>query len=118
MSDFIREVSSDLAETNARLHALSESLADAGASAPGVALKHFAALRTELARAERLRRHAAAPALAGTKEQIEYRTNLENIQQLLSNLHARMLVERARLDRDRSHLQAAADWRRSIQQIF
>ena len=108
---------SELTQTNATLRNVLELLAN---PTPGATAKYFADLRRELSRAQRLRQEiASAPAAPGASSaQIEYRNTLEKLQAALSSLQGRMLVERARLDRDRSHWQAAADWRRSMQQIY
>jgi len=106
--------SSSLGESNARLRSLSDLLA--APSQLSLTLQHFSAVREELRHAQRVRREIAAAGGTATpsarKEQAEYRATLEKLQGLLSSLHTRMLVERARLDRDRSHLEAASSWRR------
>ncbi len=56
--------------------------------------------------------HSKAAA-AFAKESIEYRGNLEKLQQFLPNLQVRLLAEKSRLETARTHVAAAAAWARA-----
>jgi len=43
-----------------------------------------------------------------------YRSHLQQLQDLLPGLHARLLTERARLEAERAHVDAASAWARSV----
>ena len=46
-------------------------------------------------------------------ESLEYRHNLEKLQQFLPDLHARLLAEKARIETARTHVAATAAWARA-----
>lgn len=46
----------------------------------------------------------------GAEELERYRRHLEQLKQLLPGVHARLLIERSRLEAERAHLDAAASW--------
>jgi hypothetical protein len=46
-------------------------------------------------------------------ESLDYRHNLEKLQQFLPDLHARLLAEKARIETAQTHVAAAAAWARA-----
>jgi hypothetical protein len=51
------------------------------------------------------------------KELSEYHRLLQRLKILLPDIHAKLLTERARLESERAHLRAAADWARASRKI-
>lgn len=52
------------------------------------------------------------------KESLEYRNNLEKLKRFLPDVHARLLAEKSRLEKARSHVTAAAAWGRASRNTF
>lgn len=52
------------------------------------------------------------------KESLAYRSNLENLQRLLPDVHARLLAEKSRLETARTHVTAATAWGRASRNIL
>ncbi len=68
-------------------------------------------LSSELRKMEQLRAAKSDSGDASLAEAwAEYRKHLENLAFLLPGLQARYAAEKARLERDRAHLQAASGW--------
>ena len=70
----------------------------------------------EIVRAAECLRHASCHSeatLALEEESLEYRCNLEKLDNFLPDLHARLLAERARLESAQSHVAAAVAWVRA-----
>jgi hypothetical protein len=51
-------------------------------------------------------------------ESLEYRSNLEQLQQLLPDFQVRLLAEKSRLEVAKSHVAAAAAWAGARTRIF
>jgi len=70
----------------------------------------LARLLSELQKAEQIRATATRNGDELCSEFVEYRRNLEDLRVMLPKLQARYSAERARLQHDHSHLQAANGW--------
>jgi len=76
----------------------------------------FSDILGQLLRAAECLQRPPAPSEAGAaleKEALEYRNLLEKLKQYLPDLHARLLVEKARLETARTHVAAAQAWARA-----
>jgi hypothetical protein len=76
----------------------------------------FSDLRSQLQQAAECLRHLPRDSEAATafeKESLEYRNNLEKLKRFLPDVHARLLAERSRLEKARTHVAAAAAWGRA-----
>jgi len=109
------EQAQSLSETNARLRFWLDSLARNPAPGEGWARvatpQQMAGLLSELMRAGQWLRALPSqddPALAG--ELGEYRRNVERLRALMPSIHDTLLAERARLERERASVAAAAEW--------
>lgn len=70
----------------------------------------FTAILEQLLRASECLSHSLEPSPELEREILEYRGNLEELVQLLPDLHGRLLAERARIEEARFHLSCAAAW--------
>lgn len=52
------------------------------------------------------------------QELAAYRSNVERLRSLMPSIHATLLSERARLERERGRMEAAAEWAQRSQQTF
>ena len=100
-------------ETNRRLSRVLELIRQQESGPLRIEEVDLAGLSAELRKVEQLR--AAMPdrdkSLAATLT--EYKERLQGLAALLPGLQARFAAEKARLERDRSHLQAASGWAQS-----
>ncbi len=81
----------------------------------------FSGLRSQLAQAAECLRQPpldSKTAAAFEKESLEYRGNLEKLKRFLPDVHARLLAEKSRLEKARSHVTAAAAWGRASRNTF
>jgi chromosome segregation ATPase len=101
----------DLHEINRRLHRLLDELSVTEMASATIGLM-MEGIFTELLRAgDGLQNAATEPANQELQEEMnQYRRNLEHLQALLPEVHARLLTERAHLESERSHLEAASAW--------
>jgi hypothetical protein len=108
----------ELRGTNRRLAGLLEELSGTNMAAPAVATK-MEMILTELLRAGGWFQNAAVAPLDRElqDEMNRYRWNLERLQALLPEVHAKLLVERARLESERTHLEAANAWAQASRHI-
>jgi hypothetical protein len=114
--------SQQLHDTNQRLlHWLDSSFGELGQ--PRLATPdHITALLSEMLRAgTQLRAHAIPE--KGTDPELEaeleqYRVNVERLRAVLPSIHSQLLIERARLEAQRSRMQSAAEWARASRQTL
>jgi len=113
----------NMRETNSRLLFWLESLAAAPVEpSPGVRAatpQQICGILSELMRAGGWLRELPAEKHAVLERELsEYRKNVERLRDLLPTIHSALLEERARLERERSRVKAAAEWARSSQQTL
>jgi uncharacterized membrane protein YccC len=79
---------------------------------PGTALQHLADLNEELAAArEVLSQALSQPANAAVEAAVaEYRDCLRRLQEVLPIVQSQLLAQRARIEPEQVHVQAAVDW--------
>jgi hypothetical protein len=115
-------LSETLRETNQHLrHWLDYTITERGqlnAATPD----HITALLSELSRAGAELRAQPFPA-KGTDPELDrelehYRRNVERLREILPFIHSQLLVERARLEAQRTRVQAAAEWARASRQTL
>lgn len=99
---------------NRKLDLLLDILRPAQASF-SISTEHMAAVLAEVLRVgEWLRAGLAHNAEGRMAQELErYRLHLEQLRQLLPNVHAQLLTERSRLQAERTHLEATAAWARA-----
>jgi len=104
----------ELEKTNGKLQLLLETLGPAEAP-PAINTQHVADVFAEVMRVgEWLRDGLARNAEGRMAEELgRYHRHLEQLRQLLPRIHGHLLTERARLEAERNHLEAAAAWARS-----
>lgn len=104
----------DLEKTNCRLQQLLEILGPAQESS-AVNPQHMAAVFAEVMRVGEWLRNGLARNAEGrmAEELARYHRHLAQLRQLLPRIHGQLLTERARLEAERTHLEAAAAWARS-----
>jgi hypothetical protein len=97
--------------TNAHLRKVLELVASWNTEFRGVE-RHFRELRTELRVTREAIRVENTPERSAIMQQnlAEYRAKLEALRQALPDFHARLLVEKRRLERARFHTKAASAW--------
>lgn len=97
-------------ETNRRLRDFLELIPQQESGPLRIGPADLTSLLAELKNVERFRKNEINADARLDTELAEYRKNLEDLRGLLPSLQARYIAERARLEHDRSHLQAAAGW--------
>ena len=102
-----------LEKTNDKLRQLLETLGPADVS-PTLNTQDVAAVFTEVMQVgewlrDGLARNAEGPM---ANELARYHQHLEQLRQILPRIHGHLLTERARLEAERTHLEAAAAWAR------
>ena len=104
----------ELEKTNGKLQHLLELLAPTQPSL-AVNTQHVADVFAEVMRVgEWLRDGLARNAEGRMAEELgRYHQHLEQLRKLLPRIHGHLLTERARLEAERTHLEAAAVWARS-----
>ena len=109
--------SPDLHETNGKLRQFLEKLSTSS-GAPACLSSDLAAILAQLLRAGEWLREAGPGGdnAALQKEIDEYRDNLERLRNLLPDVQAGLLAERARLESERAHLEAASGCARASRQ--
>jgi hypothetical protein len=102
-------------DANRKLDRMLDTLRPAQASPPMTA-QHMADVLAEVLRVgEWLRPDLAPPAEGRVAEELgRYRQRLEQLRDLLPGVHAQLLIQRSRLEAERTHLEAAASWARSF----
>jgi len=111
-----------LRETNQRLrHWLDCMITERGQLSVATP-DRITALLSELSRAGAELRVQPFPA-KGTDPELDaeleqYRGNVERLRDLLPSIHSQLLVERARLEAQRAHVQSAAEWARASRQTL
>ena len=104
-------ITDSLRDSNRELRLLLQGIGDAGVGVK-VTPEQLAALLNVLLRVGEWIRSGQTsdpePALA--RELEEYRHHMEALRRLMPSVQACLLTERARLEADRAHLQAAAAW--------
>jgi hypothetical protein len=103
---------------NSRLARLTSLIQQQGSGPLRIGAEELAALLAELRRIEDLRagKHDGSDrSLAAAKA--EYRVHLENLATLLPRLQARYLAEKAHLEHDQAHVQAASGWAQSQEML-
>jgi hypothetical protein len=99
--------------SNARVRELMTRLQPTAGDAAVVSRQDFDALREELGNAALWLRGVSPGSLLETelaKEIADYRSSLEQLQQMLPAIEQRLLTKKARLQAERTHWGAAADW--------
>jgi hypothetical protein len=111
-----------LRDTNCRLGFLLDSIAAKRGQPATTTPEHMGALLSELLRAGVGLRAAPLPTKGNDPEldgQLEiYRRNVETLRELLPSMHTQLLVERARLEAQRTRVQSAAAWARASRQTL
>jgi transposase len=108
------DLTQKLHETNCRLSVWLDDLsAQSVAQARPVTPQQMSALLSELMRTgERLRRLPAVRDGELESELSFYRGNVQRLRTLLPSIHANLLQERSRIERERTRVQSAAEWAR------
>jgi hypothetical protein len=116
----IAPVTFDLHEANLRLRFWLDSLVLDQADTAPVSPEQMAALLSELLRAgEWLRTGQAKTKDLERDEKVrEYRGHLEQIRDLLPTIHRQLLLERARLEAERTRVEFAAAWAQGSRQTL
>lgn len=104
-------VLNDLRQVNQRLESLLARILAEPLS--GVTTQEMEGLLSDLLRAAEWTRIGHQPADAEA-EIIQYRRHLLQLRDLLPQVQAQLLTERARLELERRHLQAASSWTESV----
>jgi hypothetical protein len=112
----------NLQETNHRLRFWLDGMVDKHGQ-PGLATpEHMTSLLSELLRAGAGLRADPIPVKGNDPELDEelerYRRNVELLRDLLPSIHNQLLVERARLEAQRTRVQSAAEWARASRQTL
>lgn len=109
-----------LRQTNQRLRFWLESLELPPSPTTPLMPQLVAGLLSELLQAgERLRSGLPeSPGLALEDELREYRRNLERLRERMPGIHKHLLEERARLEAERTRLEAAEEWAQGSRQIL
>jgi len=104
----------ELEKSNGKLQLLLETLGPAEAS-PAINTQHVADVFAEVMRVGEWLRDGLADSATGrmAEELARYHQHLEQLRQFLPRIHGHLLTERARLEAERIHLEAAAAWARS-----
>jgi len=104
-----------MAEVNRKLTQFLDTLQPTRAS-HSVTPEQMSAVFAELVRVAEWKRAGAAQHAQGplAEELSRYHRLLEQLRQVLPSLHARLLTERSRLQAERTHLDAASAWARSL----
>ncbi|SRR6266496_4965615 len=98
-------------ETNRRLSHFLELVQQQESGPLQIQASELAELLSELRKVEQLRAAALGTGdEALTRSLAEYRAHLQHLDAMLPRLQARYAAEKARLERDRAHLQAASGW--------
>jgi len=111
---------SALRETNQRLRTWLERLVPDREPTGLAASEHLMGLLSELRRAGEWLR-AEMPSERGAELEIElktYRQNVERLHELLPFMHSQLLQEKARLEAERTRIEAAEAWARSSRQTL
>jgi hypothetical protein len=108
------DLTQELHETNCRLSVWLDDLsAQSVAQARPATPQQMSALLSELMRTgERLRRLPAVRDGELESELSFYRGNVQRLRTLLPSIHANLLQERSRIERERARVQSAAEWAR------
>jgi hypothetical protein len=113
-------LANDLRGANERLRLWLEGYSNTP-TAP-VTPEQIANLLSELLRAgEWLRNRLPAESQRSEQLQLEvesYRENVERLQELMPEIHRRLVAERARLEAERARVQAAANWAQASRQTL
>jgi len=108
-------IAQGLHEANSRLNHWLSVLAPAHAEPVLATPEHMAGLLADLMRAGEWLRSGISrendPEL--DHELTEYRTHIERLRQLLPAIQGQLLTERARIEAERAHLEAASAWART-----
>jgi len=114
--------SQTLRETNHRLGFWLDSMRTPHGQPSLATPEHMAALLSELLQAGTGLRAEPLPAKGSDPEfdeEIEqYRRHVEHLRDLLPSIHRQLLVERARLEAQRSRVRSAAEWARASRQTL
>jgi hypothetical protein len=108
------DLAQELHETNSRLsiwldHLSTQSVEQVRPPTP----QQMSALLSELMRTgEKLRQLPAVRDRELERELSFYRGNVQRLRTMLPTIHANLLRERSRLERDRARVQSAAEWAR------
>ena len=98
-------------ETNRKLRRLLELVPQQESGPLRIAATDLTSLLTELRKVEQFRMSGANTCDGPLAAEVEeYRQNLEGLRDVLPRLQARYVAERARLEHNRAHLQAATGW--------
>jgi hypothetical protein len=108
------DIAQELRETNCRLSVWLDDLsAQSVAPAHPATPQQMSALLSELMRTgERLRQLPSVKDRELEAELNSYRGNVQRLRTLLPSIHANLLQERSRLERERARVQSAAEWAR------
>lgn len=104
-----------LRETSRNIQRILESIEQGGGGPVSLTSADLSELLRELQSAGN---HLVASCGGGSENHLdqqlaEYRNHLEKLRDALANLQMRLIVERAALDREQGHLQAATGWARA-----
>ena len=112
-----------LHDSNARLGFWLDSITPDSPASPAptrpVTPQQMSGLLSELMRAGQWLRNLPEEKDAELGEELSaYRRNVERIRELLPSIHSTLLCERARLEQERTRVEAAAEWMRRSRQTL
>ncbi len=112
----------NLRETNSRLSFWLDSIFGESGQTAVATPEQMAGLLSELLRAGSWLRAEPLPASETDPELNlelkQYRRNVERLREMLPSIHDQLLVERARLEAQRTRVQSAAEWARASRQAL
>lgn len=111
MPTVFSDIAQELRETNCRMSIWLEDLS--AQSAHPARPQQMSALLSELMQiGQRLRRLPSEKDPALEAELNAYRGHVQRLRMMLPSIHANLLQERSRLERERARVQSAAEWAR------
>ncbi|MFZ0686453.1 MAG: hypothetical protein WAM89_12990 [Terriglobales bacterium] len=108
-----------LRQVNDRLRSALNRLRPEQKPCSAIKPQDFSGILSEVRQATECMRHlpqsseTATEEAAIEREKLEYRINLESLKHFLPGLHVRLLAEKSRLEKERTHLAAAIAWDRA-----
>jgi hypothetical protein len=109
----------ELHEANCRLDVWMEGLISFHAPARPATPQQMAGLLSELMRAGEWLRRLPSERDAGLELELDqYRKNVDRLRTLLPSIHSALLLERARLEQERTRVKSVAEWARGSRQTL